>query len=344
MYAPAYQVVRSITIIGGGIGGLTLGVLLRRRGVPAELWEAHDYPRHRVCGEFISGRGAQLLLELLPHVQMKAVAAHTVRLFADARSSERFILPTPGLSIARWDLDNALAEAFVAAGGELITKRRWTESFEKVAIVRATGRRIEGNGRGWTGLKAHLADFKPTADLELYFSNEGYVGISRLAKGANICALVRGDFPSGDFRKDPGSVFRQLLNEEWSARFAAAEIDSRSCCAVAGISFGHSAATDECCVGDAIQMIPPFTGNGMSLAVESAFIAVEPLANYAQDRLDWPSAVRQVNTRCARAFWRRLMAAALLHKTTNRSWTRRFMLSSLRTVPGLLSLYFRSTR
>jgi 2-polyprenyl-6-methoxyphenol hydroxylase-like FAD-dependent oxidoreductase len=48
---------KPITIVGGGLAGLTLGIGLRRRGVPAALWEAGHYPRHRVCGEFICGRG-----------------------------------------------------------------------------------------------------------------------------------------------------------------------------------------------------------------------------------------------------------------------------------------------
>jgi len=48
-------VMKSITIVGGGLAGLTLGIGLRQRGVPAALWEAGHYPRHRVCGVFICG-------------------------------------------------------------------------------------------------------------------------------------------------------------------------------------------------------------------------------------------------------------------------------------------------
>ncbi|MFM8364632.1 MAG: hypothetical protein ACKOAS_05705, partial [Verrucomicrobiota bacterium] len=44
-----------ITIAGGGLAGLALGIGLRGRGVEVELHEALAYPRHRVCGEFISG-------------------------------------------------------------------------------------------------------------------------------------------------------------------------------------------------------------------------------------------------------------------------------------------------
>ena len=53
-----------ITIVGGGLAGLTLGIGLLQRGVPVTVWEAGRYPRHRVCGEFISGRGSASLARL----------------------------------------------------------------------------------------------------------------------------------------------------------------------------------------------------------------------------------------------------------------------------------------
>lgn len=46
---------RPIEIIGGGLAGLSLGLALRRQGVPVTLRESGSYPRHRVCGEFITG-------------------------------------------------------------------------------------------------------------------------------------------------------------------------------------------------------------------------------------------------------------------------------------------------
>ena len=52
---------KPITIIGGGLAGLTLGIGLRQLGAPVTIWEAGRYPRHRVCGEFISGNGQAVL-------------------------------------------------------------------------------------------------------------------------------------------------------------------------------------------------------------------------------------------------------------------------------------------
>ena len=55
---------KPITIVGGGLAGLTLGIRLRQQDVPVRILEAGTYPRHRVCGEFISGRGQQVLARL----------------------------------------------------------------------------------------------------------------------------------------------------------------------------------------------------------------------------------------------------------------------------------------
>ena len=55
---------KPISIIGGGLAGLTLGIGLRRLGIPVTIWEAGRYPRHRLCGEFMSGRGQEVLARL----------------------------------------------------------------------------------------------------------------------------------------------------------------------------------------------------------------------------------------------------------------------------------------
>ncbi len=61
-----------IEIVGGGLPGGTCpwASALRRSGVPVTLYEAGDYPRHRVCGEFIAGlaEGTVEALGLGPHL------------------------------------------------------------------------------------------------------------------------------------------------------------------------------------------------------------------------------------------------------------------------------------
>jgi 2-polyprenyl-6-methoxyphenol hydroxylase-like FAD-dependent oxidoreductase len=55
---------KEITIAGGGLAGLALACALRRHDVPVTVLEAGNYPRHRVCGEFISGVSEETLATL----------------------------------------------------------------------------------------------------------------------------------------------------------------------------------------------------------------------------------------------------------------------------------------
>src|SRR5579859_7167742 len=103
---------KTITIIGGGLAGLALGIDLRQRNVPVTIQEAGDYPRHRVCGEFISGSG-QIVLErlcLLNHLQKAgAVYAHTVMFICGAAQSPVRRLAAPALCLSRYKMDALLA-------------------------------------------------------------------------------------------------------------------------------------------------------------------------------------------------------------------------------------------
>ena len=94
---------KQITIVGGGLGGLTLGIGLRRKGVPVTVWEAGQYPRHRVCGEFISGRGQKVLQELGLRgklLEAGAVRAETAVFFLGKARTPVRPLPEPALCIS----------------------------------------------------------------------------------------------------------------------------------------------------------------------------------------------------------------------------------------------------
>jgi menaquinone-9 beta-reductase len=344
------RVGRTITIAGGGLAGLSLGLLLRREGVPVEIWDAGAYPRHRVCGEFISGSGVRILHELglaeLP--EPLGIRAQSVQFFHLGWSSPVFSLPEAALSIDRSTLDNTLAKEFRKRGGVLHENQRWTDGFNREGLVRATGRRLASEGGGhFIGLKVHAQDLPLGADLELHFADGAYVGLSRQRNGTvNVCGLFRkrnGFCPS---KMKSGHVFEEVLSGPARERFGAAGLNPESFSAVAGISLKREDATGakECRIGDSICMIPPLTGNGMSLALESAALSAPFLRDYSEGRISWGEARKGISQVCDEAFRRRLFAAAILQKMVFTPAARRALMYLLRTTPLFFRLWFRLTR
>jgi 2-polyprenyl-6-methoxyphenol hydroxylase-like FAD-dependent oxidoreductase len=313
---------KPITIIGGGLAGLALGIGLRQHEVPATICEAGNYPRHRVCGEFICGNGEGVLdrLGLLGRCRdAGAVHARTAMFVCGARRSPVRPLPVAALCLSRHALDALLADAFVERGGELRVGDRRPPADPQAGVVYASGRRTPTaeNAPRWFGVKAHVSSHSRVpleADLEMHLSPQGYIGVNRINAGEiNVCGL----FQARDDARRPESKLDWLRGEQGSllrARLESAEFDRESFCAVAALPLRpqRAAARAECCIGDALTMTPPITGNGMSMAFESAEMAIAPLAAFSQGRLDWAEARRQIAERCDAAFARRLAWARRL--------------------------------
>jgi hypothetical protein len=341
---------KRIRIVGGGLAGLFLGIGLRQRDVPVEIFEAGKYPRHRVCGEFISGRGLRSLdrfglRESL--VSAGAQSAHEVGFFSETNSSPNKRLPEPALSVSRFVLDDLLAKKFCELGGELHSNCRWTGEFSE-GIVRATGRRVQSVVAGWRyfGLKVHAQNVQLRADLEMHFVRNGYVGICKLNGGeVNICGLFRSKDTIRDLSNRWPEWLKGAPGSILESRLAGAKFDENSFCSVAGLSLTPQHAEEhlEFSLGDSLTMIPPVTGNGMSMAFESAELALEPLTDFAAGKISWETAQKIFARECNVAFGSRLNIASHLQTALFVSLSRKILLLSVR-LPGVLPLYFSLTR
>ena len=313
---------KPITIVGGGLAGLTLGIGLRQHQVPTLLLEAGHYPRHRVCGEFICGQGESTLakLGLIPLLeQAGARRTRTVSLFTMRARSGIRRLPQPGLCLSRYCLDAALADEFRRLGGKLEVETRWLGDRDCEGFVYASGRRRADFKRPnavWFGLKAHVRGIKLQSDLELHLNPDGYIGLCHLNSDVvNVCGL---------FRRIPREAtvcagkYDQLLarmGPELRRRLQSASVEESSICSVAALSYDPPAFADAkaCRIGDCLTLTPPLTGNGMSMAFEAAELAVQPLTQYSQGLLGWAEAVRAVSAACRKRFGQRLAWSRALH-------------------------------
>ena len=327
-----------IEIIGGGLAGLSLGLALSREKIAVRVVEAGRYPRHRVCGEFITGLEDDTIAQLGIAPLLADAPRHREAVwFVDGAMARKETLPQPAIGISRHALDARLAEAFVGHGGELCLDTRVTSVEGRPGRVLAVGRR-RGHSP-WLGLKVHVRNLALARDLELHLGDEAYVGLSRVEDGAiNVCGLFRrrripalGSPPPHDAATNgakPDSSAPSLDAVQatmWRyldacglsslrARLATAEIDANSFCAVAALEFdARVAPRDEICIGDACAMIPPFTGNGMAMAFQSALIARDPLLRYARGEISWEEACRTANAALRTRFRLRLASADWLH-------------------------------
>ncbi len=304
-----------LEIIGGGLAGLSLGHALARAGVAVTLHEAGSYPRHRVCGEFITGLSAVTIDRLGLEPALRGALKHDAVAWSIAGAAPQVQrLPAPALGLSRHVLDARLAQAFQAAGGELRTHSRMLDLSTRPGRVLATGRRRAAEPR-WLGLKVHVRGLALVRDLEMHLGTDAYVGLARVEDGAiNVCGLFRRREVSG---RGPALLLGYLTAAGLSSvasRLAAAELDAGSFCAVAALEFDPRVRpTPDLCLGDASAMIPPFTGNGMAMAFQSAEAALSPLLAYAHGECTWAAARRATHRAIRGRFRMRLASAGLLH-------------------------------
>lgn len=305
---------QEITIAGGGLAGLSLAAALRLHEVPVVVLEAGIYPRHRVCGEFISGVTGETLAALgIANLFEDALRHRSLGWHESGRLIHRDHFKDPALGISRYCLDARLKDHLEALGGTVRTETR-ARPEQRDGFVWTAGRRPR-NGQ-WLGLKAHVRDLPMTADLEMHAGTNGYAGLAAVEDGwTNVCGLFRIDrsLPARGADLLPAyldaggnrELATALRNGEWRAG---------SFSAVAGFELGRQTPLPSLlALGDADSMIPPFTGNGMSMAFQAAECAVGPLVAWSRGGQSWQDAANSVRAAVRRKFKRRLAAAALLH-------------------------------
>ena len=194
--AVSHQTHFDLVVIGGGPGGCSAAISAARKGASVLLLERSAYPRHKVCGEFVSPESLPLLLDLLGKEEfenLQSLPIDQVEISTDGGNINILVAP-PASSITRFKLDNALWDAAVAAGvackqkvaanqisGAGPFKVRTSEGeFSAPAVIDATGRwsnlnaTVELKATKLLGIKGHFDGTTTNNCVHLYFFPAGY--------------------------------------------------------------------------------------------------------------------------------------------------------------------------
>lgn len=220
-------------------------------------------------------------------------------------------LPQTAMGISRFTLDARIAERARVAGAQI----RDGSSFngqQGAGTVWATGKALNRQS-DWIGLSAHFENLDVTG-LEMHCGPIGYLGMSSIEGGrVNVTGLFRKDA----LLKGRGIdlLFAYLEANGCSslqARLREAAWVEGSFVAIAGFEFGAQAG-DGFSIGDRSLLIPPFAGNGMSMALEAAEHASQVLLAYAREDLSWEAACQRQDAFQQGFFGTRMAVAARMH-------------------------------
>lgn len=304
-----------VLVVGGGVAGCAASIALARRGRSVTLIEREPVPRHKVCGEFLSGEALEDLHALnIDVTSLGAVPIDYVRLAA-ARRAATAPLPFPAKSLTRKALDTALITEAIAAGVS-VKRGRSVQSLNRTAAGNwqarlddgttyeartaflASGKQdLRGHARPkdphqWIGFKmyyrlsaAQTADLGHASELTLY--SGGYGGIQPVEDGiTNFCCVVqRRYFVRAGLRWDGLIAKMQQDCPHLAMRLAGAEPLLAKPITVTHVPYGFLRRSTEdglYYIGDQAAVIPSFTGDGISIALHTArraaaaYLAGEP--------------------------------------------------------------------
>jgi flavin-dependent dehydrogenase len=274
-------------VIGAGPAGSAAAITAANRGLKVLLLEATQYPRHRVCGEFVSAESAEVLRYLLGDEAPLLFAVPRITSAKLHASGQTCTLPlaSPGYSIPRIALDDALWRCAQSRGiacridrvAEVVRQdsafliRNTSSEHRANTVINASGRwsrlTTRTSGHAWIGLKAHFAGETDDA-VDLYFLKNGYCGIQPVTPGVlNACALVRlgtAKNLSEVFNSDSHLAARARTWRQTTQLFATAPVY---------LGPGLPVIDGVLQVGDAAGFVDPFVGDGISLALRTGVLA-----------------------------------------------------------------------
>jgi flavin-dependent dehydrogenase len=305
-----------VAIIGGGLAGLSLSILLVRKGYRVCLFEKESYPFHKVCGEYISMESWDFLVGLgLPLADWELPKIQQLLVTAPNGDSMTEVLPLGGFGISRFKLDAALAAIARKENVDLFENTKVNNVhfdnehhrietsaglFLSSVACACYGKKtnldvkwkrsfLKRHNQNYVGVKYHVEASLPEKQIALHNFPGGYCGISKIEGGHFcLCYLTNSD----NLRRSGQSISvmeEKILKQNPVLRKLLEEVVVlfKEPVTIAQISFAKKTQTENhvLYVGDAAGMITPLCGNGMSMALHASKIASGSISSFLNKQI-----------------------------------------------------------
>jgi len=304
-----------IIIIGGGLAGLTSAIHLAKAKYKVLLIEKNKYPKHKVCGEYVSN-------EVLPYLNYLGFnpfefGAKSISKFELTTHNNKRIkvkLPLGGFGMSRYAFDFQLYQLALQNGvavlHDTVTNVGFKEdrfkvettanaTFQSKIVIGAFGKRSNldiqfdrafiKTKSPYLGVKIHVSGDFPEDKVALHNFKGGYCGVSKVENNhINICYIT--NYKAFKKFKDVNTFQEAVLfkNKDLQSVFTNTNPEFKKPLTISQISFETKQPVENHMImcGDTAGMIHPLCGNGMGMAIRSAQLASELIIDYLEGKIE----------------------------------------------------------
>lgn len=300
---------QKIIIVGAGLAGLTTAIHLSKLGYPIIVIEKNTFPKHKVCGEYVSN-------EVLPYLnwlgidpdELNSTQIDTVLFSTTQGKKLQSYLPLGGFGISRYALDLHLYQKAVAqncifihktvtdihfaddsftvylADNQTLTSEIVLGAFGKRSTIdQKLARDFIYKKSPWLAVKGHFKGEYPANLVGLYNFKGGYCGVSKVENDTiNICYLA--DYKTFKRYRNIDEYQTEVVCENPLLKtiFENTTAVFEKPLTISQICFDKKEPVENhiLMIGDSAGLIHPLCGNGMAMAIRSAKTAAELVDTY----------------------------------------------------------------
>ena len=361
-----------VIIIGGGLAGLTSAIHLTKMGCKVIVIEKNSYPKHKVCGEYISN-------EVLPYFdwlnvnieELKPTHITSLQFSSESGRTIETKLPLGGFGISRYTLDHALYlkalsqdceiiehqvnevlfkddffEVYLASGKTLSSKVVLGGFGKRSNLDLKMNRDFLNNKSPWLAVKSHYKCEFENDVVGLHNFKGGYCGVSKIEDNLlNICYLT--NFKS----------FKKYKNiEEFQEKIVSQNPHLKNILENSTTVFEKPLTISQICfdkkenvedhilmMGDTAGLIHPLCGNGMAMAIHSAKLASEETIDFLSGKISRQEMEKNYSSNWDKNFKQRLWYGRILGSILEHSKLSEVLTNSITHLPFLLPIIIRKT-